>query len=70
MEEQNKTKKICLIKFHGNFLKEAGPMASGKTRLTFDVPELFDHELAGIRQILREKNLIVYIFENDLAKSD
>ena len=53
-----------LIRFHANFLKEAGPMVSGETRVTFDVPEIFDEELSGIRQKLKNKNLIIRIYED------
>ena len=68
MVEIPKEKQECLIVFHAEFIKDTGPMGTGQTRVVFDVPELFDEELNGIRTILRGKCLKIYIFEDDLDK--
>ena len=54
-----------LIKFHANFIKQSGPMVTGEIRLQFDVPEIFGDEVEGIVRILRNKNLLIVIYNLD-----
>jgi hypothetical protein len=37
-------------------------MVTGETRLQFDVPEIFGNEVEGIVRLLRNRNLLVVIY--------
>ncbi|MCX5781778.1 MAG: hypothetical protein NT145_03605 [Elusimicrobia bacterium] len=52
-----------LLTFHANFIKVSGPMISGETRIQFDVPELFENEVEGIVRLLKNRNLLISIYD-------
>ncbi|HPC31292.1 MAG TPA: hypothetical protein PK119_02440 [Candidatus Paceibacterota bacterium] len=54
-----------LLVFHANFRKISGPLVSGETQITFDVPELFENETEGIIRKTKNKNLLVVVYDVD-----
>jgi len=59
-----------LIVFHANFKKISGPLVTGETQVVFDVPELFENEIEGIVRLLKQKNLIIKIYDSDDVETD
>jgi hypothetical protein len=52
-----------LITFHANFKSVSGPKISGETRVDFDVPELFENEIEGIVRLLKNRNLLIVVYD-------
>ena len=59
--ENKLTETKPILQFHCEFIKEAGPMESGATRLYFDVPQIFQDEIIGIKHLVK-KALILQLY--------
>lgn len=57
-----------VLQFHCEFIKEAGPIENGATRLYFDVPQIFQDETIGIKHLIK-KALIIQLYV-DKTKDD
>ncbi len=66
----NNTNDKPLLVFHANFKKISGPLVTGETQVIFDVPELFENEIEGIVRLLKQKNLIIKIYDSDFLDNN